>query len=99
MENGIMKTDLFKALAVSWALRAMGKSSHAGFETCMRNVRDIAPDIIWNKYNLGHVTLHAHENLERFIRDISNELPPEIREMIGGDMPSIERIEEAIREM
>ena len=94
-----MKSDLFKALAVSWALRAMGKSSHAGFNACMENLRDIVPETIWDRFELGHVTLHALRNLEKFVEDIRKELPPEIQEMIGGDMPSIEKIEEKIKEI
>ena len=99
MKNEIMKANLYKSLAVSWALRATNKSSHAGFNACMENVRDIVPETIWDKYDLEHATLHAHRNLDKFIDDIRKELPPEIQKIIGSDMPSIEKIKEKIKEI
>lgn len=89
--------NLLKALAVSWAMRATGKSSHAGFFNCMEEIKDIVPDEIW--VNLQDCTLHAHSRLVRYIEETLEELPDDIKEMVGGDMPSIEKIEEKLREM
>ena len=69
-----MKTeDLYKALAVSWTLRAMGKSSHEGFNRCMRHVYEMVSYSAWDKYDMERATLHAHKGLEEFVEDISNE--------------------------
>ena len=88
--------NLLKALAVSWAMRATGKSSHAGFFNCMEEVKGIVPDEIWA--SLKDSTLHAHARLDRYIRETLDELPDDIARMAGGDMPSIEMIEEELRD-
>ncbi len=93
METKEIKT----ALAVSWAIRATGKMSHAGFDTCMENVKKLIPDILWDKYKLGMANLHAHQNVFEFIEEAGNSLPEEIQILIGGDMPSIDRLKEILR--
>jgi hypothetical protein len=104
MEEGmeeIKKREQFllRALALSWAVRAMGKMSHAGFNACMAHVKSIVPDSVWNKYGMGKDNLHHHPGIERFVREVKQEIPPEIRELVGGDMPSINRIERELDEL
>ncbi len=89
--------DLKLALAVSWAIRATGKMSHAGFDACMENVKKFVPVEIWDKYYMGMANLYAHEGIFDFIEETANSLPENIQIMIGGDMPSIERLKEALR--
>jgi hypothetical protein len=90
---------LLRALALSWAIRACGKMSHAGFNSCMENVREIVPDSVWDRYNMGRDTLHYHPGVEKFIQEVMQEIPPEIQEMVGGDMPSIQKIERKLEEI
>jgi hypothetical protein len=90
---------LWKALAVSWAERALGKMSHAGFIACMEEVRQIVPESVWERFKMGKDTLHNHPGIVKFIEEVKKEIPPEIRELIGGDMPSIQRIERELHEI
>ena len=89
--------NLLKALAVSWAIRADGKMSRAGFYSCLKEVEKIVPDDVWE--DIRNSTLHAHDSLNIFIENVMNELPDEYKNMVGGDLPSIEIIEEKLREI
>ena len=88
------KQNLLKGLALSWAMRAMGKGSHAGFNSCMENVRDIVPDDVWNR--ISKASLHFHDPLETWIVDTKKQIPLEIAWMIGGDSPSIDRLQKKL---
>ncbi|WP_297216938.1 hypothetical protein [Thermoplasma sp.] len=72
--------ELKLALALSWALRADGKMSHAGFNACMRELAKVTPVELWDHYGLDGATLHAHENLQRFIREVETSILTSISE-------------------
>jgi metal-dependent hydrolase (beta-lactamase superfamily II) len=48
---------------------------------------------------MGKDTLHHHPGIVKFIEEVKKEIPPEIRELIGGDMPSINRLERELQEI
>ena len=91
------KQNLLKGLALSWDMRAMGKGSHAGFNTCMENIRDIVPDDVWNR--ISKANLHFHDPLEKWVKEMQNEIPKEIRNLTGGDTPSLARLQGLIDEL
>jgi fatty acid/phospholipid biosynthesis enzyme len=93
------ETGLLKALAVSWAIRATGKASHAGFNACMEEVKSIVPDSVWERYKMEMDTLHYHPGVERFILEVKKEIPKEVQKLIGGDMPSIDKIKRELKEI
>lgn len=96
-ENEELKKNLLKALAISWAFKAIGKGNHGnhiGFNACMENVRDIVPDNVWNR--ISKASLHFHDPLETWIVDTKKQIPLEIAWMIGGDSPSIDRLQKKL---
>ena len=85
------KQMLLKALAVSWAVRALGKMSHAGFNACMSHVKEIVPSEVWGKVN--GATMHYHDPLKEWVVEMKKALPEDVVALIGGDMPSIDRLQ------
>ena len=84
--------SIFKALAVSWGERALGKMSHAGFNSCMDHVREIVPEDVWRV--ISKSTMHYHEPLEKWIKGMKErEIPSDLIGMIGFDMPSIDKLQ------
>ena len=89
--------DILKALAVSWAERALGKMSHAAFNNCMEHVRGIVPSDVWKV--LSKATIHYHDPLEMWIKGMREfQIPSEVAWMIGGDSPSIDRLQKMANE-
>ena len=106
MENGKMETEkrkerlqgILKTLAVSWGERALGKMSHAGFNSCMDHVRQIVPEDIWKI--ISKSTMHYHDPLKTWIKGMKeSEIPSDLAWMIGGDMPSIDRLQKMADEL
>jgi len=90
--------SIFKALAVSWGERALGKMSHAGFNSCMEHVRNIVPEDIWNK--ISKATMHYHDPLESWIKGMKeSEIPSDLVWMIGRDLPSIDKLQKMADEL
>jgi len=90
--------SIFKALAVSWGERALGKMSHAGFNSCMEHVRNIVPEDVWSR--IGNATMHYHDPLQKWIKGMKeSEIPSDLAWMIGGDMPSIDRLQKMADEL
>lgn len=90
-ESKEKQQQILKSLAVAWAERAIGKMSHSGFYACMDHVRHIVPSEVWDK--LSNATLHYHTPLEIWIKEVKKEIPTELLSLIGGDMPSIDRLQ------
>ena len=83
---------VLKALSVSWAERALGKMSHAGFNACMAHVKEIVPPEVWDK--VKSATMHYHDPLKNWVEEMKvNEIQKEMLSLIGGDMPSIDRLQ------
>ena len=85
------KQVLLKALAVSWAVRALGKMSHAGFNACMENVSALVPENVW--YSIAEADLNYNDPLKEWVVEMKKALPKDIVVLIGGDMPSIDRLQ------
>ena len=91
---------LRKALAVSWAWRASGKESHAGFHACMEHFRVYAPEEVGAK--VGRASLHYKEPILRWANEAFQELKttaPEIASLVGGTSPHIERLTVLLEEV
>ncbi len=90
-EKEMRRQNLLKGLAVSWAMRAIGKGSHAGFNACMEEVRSIVPDEVWNRISTAN--LHFLDPLKRWVEEMKTEIPADVWVMVGGDTPSIARLQ------
>ena len=91
---------LRKALAVSWAWRASGKESHAGFHACMEHFRGYAPEDVVEK--VGRASLHYKEPIVRWANDAFQKLKatvPEIASLVGGTSPHIEKLRALLEEV
>ena len=91
---------LRKALAVSWAWRASGKESHAGFHACMEHFRVYAPEEVGAK--VGRASLHYKEPILRWANEAFQELKataPEIASLVGGTSPHIEKLRALLEEV
>ena len=88
------------ALAISWAWRASGKESHAGFHACMEHFRGYAPEDVVEK--VGRASLHYKEPIVRWANDAFQELKataPEIASLVGGTSPHIEKLRALLEEV
>ncbi len=97
IEHEELKKNLLKALAISWAFKAIGKGNHGnhiGFNYCMKNVREFVSEDTWKV--LSKTTWHYHDPLETWIVDTKKQIPLEIAWMIGGDSPSIDRLQKML---
>jgi flagellar biosynthesis/type III secretory pathway protein FliH len=89
------KQNLLKAFAVSWTMRAMQKGSEKGFTESMEEVQKIVPERIWNK--LSKATFNFYEPLESFLKEMEKEIPEDLWEYIGGDIPSLIELDQMIQ--
>ena len=88
------------ALAISWAWRASGKESHAGFHACMEHFRAYAPEEVVEK--VSRASLHYKEPIVRWANEAFQELKataPEIASLVGGTSPHIERLTALLEEV
>ena len=88
------------ALAISWAWRASGKESHAGFHACMEHFRVYAPEEVGAK--VGRASLHYKEPILRWANEAFQELKataPEIASLVGGTSPHIEKLRALLEEV
>ena len=53
------------ALAISWAWRASGKESHAGFHACMERFRGYAPEEVAEKVSRASLVGGTSPHIER----------------------------------
>ena len=88
--ESIEKQKVLKALCLSWALRAMGMQSHAGFTSCMERVLNYCPDEV--RAELEKQTVHHHEFLYSWVqRELVSS--PDVGDIVGGDLPTIQYLE------
>ena len=88
------------ALAISWAWRASGKESHAGFHACMEHFRGYVPEDVVEK--VSRASLHYKEPIVRWANEAFQELKatvPEIASLVGGTSPHIERLTALLEEV
>ena len=85
------KQLLKKALALSWARRALNSTTQASFYNCMSVVKGILP--YKESETLNKVSDEWRVPLEKWIIKVEKELPSEILALTGSDSSSIYRLE------